>query len=155
MTHYYFGFRVKNMLLILLAIMLVSCQDTNTYSSKLITISTSLKNASQIASQGGRYYIEFSPNITNMPLNQYFDLEVLIKGATQQPLSHSVNLTFDAGMKAHNHGMNVKPIIKSLGKGRFKIEGVLLHMPGKWFIRFTLLRGAMSDYAESDVFIAL
>lgn len=155
MKHYNFEYRVKVSLLILLLIMLTSCQGTTTPSSKVVTAKISLENASQIASQGGRYYIEFSPSITDMPLNQYFDLTVLIKGATQQPLSHSVRLTFDAGMKAHNHGMNVKPIIKPLGKGKFKIEGVLLHMPGKWFIRFNLLRGAMSDYAESDVFVAL
>ncbi len=155
MKYFIFGSVSKVKLLIILSILLASCQGVSTSSSKRVMAQTSLKNTSQIASQSGRYHIEFSPSITDMPLNQYFDLEVLVKGTTQQPLSHSISLTFDAGMKAHNHGMNVKPIIKRLGKDKFKIEGVLLHMPGKWFIRFNLFRGAMSDHAESDVFVAI
>lgn len=153
MKRYVFNNRANIKLLVFLSVALASCHDAVVPNSEIVTVKTSLKNASQIISRSGQYHIEFSPNVNNLPLNQYVDLDVLVKGATQQTLSHPVRLTFDAGMRAHNHGLNVKPIITALGKGKFKIEGVLLHMPGQWFMRFNIFRGAISDYAESDVFI--
>jgi hypothetical protein len=154
MKSYPFGGINKINLLILFVFVLSSCNGA--VASKKRTIQyTSLKNAAHITSKSGRYSIEFSPSMTDMPLNHYFDIDVLVTGITQQPLSHTVRLTFDAGMKAHNHGLNVKPIITSQGNGKFKIEGVLLHMSGTWFLRFNLFRGVMSDHAEFDVLVDL
>ena len=35
-------------------------------------------------------------------------------------------------MPDHRHGMNYTPAIRALGSGRFRAEGLLLHMPGRW-----------------------
>jgi hypothetical protein len=42
----------------------------------------------------------------------------------------------DATMPEHRHGMNYRAGIKSLGEGRWRAEGLLLHMPGRWELRF-------------------
>lgn len=112
------------------------------------------ENISSIYSQGGGYTVAFTPNSSQMPLNQYFDLDVSVLGATKQLLTYEVELEIDAGMRAHNHGMNVKPIIKTLGKGKFRVEGMLLHMPGEWFISFVIRRGTMTDRAEIKLIIS-
>lgn len=41
----------------------------------------------------------------------------------------------DATMPAHRHGMNYKPSIQALGPGRWRVEGLLFHMPGQWALR--------------------
>ncbi len=81
-------------------------------------------------------------------------MEVIITGPTKQALAYPVELEIDAGMKAHNHGMNVNPQIKALGNGQFKVEGLLFHMPGDWFLSFVIRRGAMSDKAEMNLVVS-
>ena len=46
-------------------------------------------------------------------------------------------VSFDASMPDHNHGMVVtasKP--KLLADGRYEVQGVKLHMPGAWQLKF-------------------
>jgi hypothetical protein len=38
----------------------------------------------------------------------------------------------DAWMPAHRHGMNYRPGVTALAPGRFRAEGLLFHMPGRW-----------------------
>jgi hypothetical protein len=47
-------------------------------------------------------------------------------------------LDVDAHMPAHRHGMNYRPSVAPAGGGRFRAEGLLLHMPGAWEFRFDL-----------------
>ena len=35
-------------------------------------------------------------------------------------------------MPLHRHGMNYRPEVKALAPGRWRVEGLLFHMPGKW-----------------------
>ena len=44
----------------------------------------------------------------------------------------------DAEMPMHKHGMNYRPSVTPLGMGRFKVQGMLFHMPGVWQFRFDL-----------------
>jgi hypothetical protein len=41
----------------------------------------------------------------------------------------------DATMPEHRHGMNYRPSAKPLGDGRWRVEGMAFHMPGKWELR--------------------
>jgi hypothetical protein len=41
----------------------------------------------------------------------------------------------DAVMPEHQHGMNYRPTVKPLGDGRWRAEGLLFHMPGRWELR--------------------
>lgn len=38
----------------------------------------------------------------------------------------------DASMPEHRHGMNYRPSLKPLGDGRWRVEGLMFHMPGRW-----------------------
>lgn len=38
----------------------------------------------------------------------------------------------DAHMPEHRHGMNYRPRLTALGDGRWRAEGLLFHMPGRW-----------------------
>lgn len=45
-------------------------------------------------------------------------------------------LAMDATMPEHRHGMNYQPQLKALGDGLWQVQGVLLHMAGRWELRF-------------------
>jgi hypothetical protein len=42
----------------------------------------------------------------------------------------------DATMPEHRHGMNYRPSLQSLGGGRWRVEGLLWHMAGRWELQF-------------------
>lgn len=42
------------------------------------------------------------------------------------------DVTVDATMPAHRHGMNYQPDITNIGEQAFKAENLVFHMPGHW-----------------------
>jgi hypothetical protein len=42
----------------------------------------------------------------------------------------------DAHMPEHRHGMNYRPSVKQIDGGRYRSEGWLFHMPGRWEFLF-------------------
>lgn len=44
-------------------------------------------------------------------------------------------LRVDAQMPEHRHGMNYRPSVQPLGAGRWRAEGLLWHMSGRWELR--------------------
>src|SRR5687767_789468 len=47
-------------------------------------------------------------------------------------------LKVDAQMPEHRHGMNYAPSVKRLAPGRWRAEGLMFHMPGRWELAFEL-----------------
>lgn len=103
-----------------------------------------------LLSKGGTYAIEWKSVPAPIPMNSYFDLDVLVSQPLK-PLNHDVKLEVNAGMLAHNHGMYTKPIIEKLKRGHFRVRGMLLHMTGEWRITFRVARGEMVESAIADV----
>lgn len=54
-------------------------------------------------------------------------------------------LLVDAWMPEHRHGMNYRPSVTALGDGRYRAEGLLFHMPGRWEYRFELRGGGGTE----------
>ena len=140
--------KIRSLLLWLVLISIFTACDSSKSPEHKTSVLPLAENLDFVESMGKNYVIFFSPPIKQMPLNRYFDMEVTIKNSVKQVLKFPVALEIDAGMKAHNHGMNTKPIIESLGSGRFKVKGMLFHMSGEWFLSFKVMRGVISDKAE-------
>jgi sugar lactone lactonase YvrE len=68
-----------------------------------------------------------------------FALEVDALDAQGRPLE-GVELRCDAEMPQHRHGMNVVPRAMAIAPGRWRVEPLLLHMPGRWELLFDLKR---------------
>jgi hypothetical protein len=62
-----------------------------------------------------------------------------------------VTLAVDAAMPQHGHGMNRVPHVEKMGAGRFHVDGLDFHMPGKWELYFDVARGARVERAQTDV----
>ena len=52
----------------------------------------------------------------------------------QVTLLPDAELSIDASMPAHQHGMNTLPVATAQGDGSFLVEGMHFHMTGYWEI---------------------
>lgn len=60
-------------------------------------------------------------------------------------------LTIDATMPAHRHGMNYKPDVSAAGEGRYEARGFLFHMPGAWQFAVTIHSNGAPSRLKLDV----
>ena len=62
-------------------------------------------------------------------------------------------LRVDAQMPAHRHGMNYRARVAPQGEGRYRAEGLLFHMPGKWQFLFDVERPGGTERLTADVLV--
>ena len=62
-----------------------------------------------------------------------------------------LTVAVDARMPAHQHGMKQVPSVHPLGDGRFRVEGMLLHMTGHWELYVDVTSGAVTERAQWDL----
>ena len=65
------------------------------------------------------------------------------------PAPEAVKL--DAWMPEHRHGMNYQPTIAALGGGRYRAEGLMFHMPGRWEFVFEVRAGGKAERLAQSV----
>lgn len=77
----------------------------------------------------GKRYVAALQLPAPLPLSQFFSFDLAVSardgGRADAP-------RVDATMPQHGHGMNYRPTLESLGEGRYRVNGMLLHMPGRW-----------------------
>jgi hypothetical protein len=59
-------------------------------------------------------------------------------------------LRVDAQMPEHRHGMNYKAKVVPQGPGRWRAEGLMFHMPGRWQFVFDVEGGGRRERLTSD-----
>lgn len=84
-----------------------------------------------------------------IPMAQHFALEVQLcdKGGISTARLHKA----DATMPEHRHGMNYRPLITPLSDGRYRVEGMMLHMAGHWQLAFEVRAGKETIVLTHDV----
>ncbi len=78
-------------------------------------------------------------------MNEPFDFTVRVTPADD------VALEVDAAMPEHRHGMIRKPVITPTGDGTFRVDGMLLHMAGRWEVYFDVTRRGVTERAECEI----
>ena len=73
--------------------------------------------------------VAFVPDPAPWAVSRHFALRGELCGAGRL-------LRVDADMPAHRHGMNYRPTLSLQPDGSFVAQGLLLHMPGRWRLRF-------------------
>jgi hypothetical protein len=91
---------------------------------------------------GGLFRVAWTSTPDPIPFNASFALDVTVTSVRHpdQPLPHAT-LEANALMPEHGHGMNTKPRVTPLGDGRFRVDGMLFHMPGLWNLVFVVKDG--------------
>jgi len=87
-----------------------------------------------------RYVVAFraSPEV-----GKFFSVEIAACAKPGSPAPESLKI--DGHMPEHRHGMNYAPEVKPLGPGRWRAEGLMFHMPGKWELVFEIRAAGRSD----------
>jgi hypothetical protein len=82
-------------------------------------------------------------------VGKHFALELAVcpKAGAQAPESVRV----DAHMPEHRHGMNYKAQVVAAPGGRYKAEGMMFHMPGRWELVFDVRSGGKTDRLTQSI----
>ncbi len=100
-----------------------------------------LKGAQKVES--ANYILVYRTQPGKIVIGKKFTMDLAICPKDTNSVADGVNL--DAQMPAHGHGMNYKPTIKPAGNGRFRADGMMLHMPGRWEFTFSVNGGGKTD----------
>ena len=120
-----------------------------------------------VVSNDGRYRVCVTTVPDPVPLNEPFTIGVSVYEAPgRSRLAQNVILEVDATMPEHHHGMTLKPQVRAIdgpevqdllpghgamGNGRFDINGMLFHMPGRWEIHMDITHGAITERAQLEI----
>ena len=90
-----------------------------------------LQGAATVASAEG-FRISYRLDPKTPAVSEAFALELSVCGPSG---AYEGPFRVDADMPAHRHGMNYRPTVTPVAPGRFRADGMVLHMQGDW--RFT------------------
>lgn len=85
-----------------------------------------------------------------IPVNEHFTMEFTVT-AIASGMKIPEQIVVNADMPSHGHGMNTKPRLTALGNNRWKVEGMLFHMPGAWEIYVYIGSNAAMERAAFPV----
>ena len=76
-----------------------------------------------------------------IPVGKHFSIDLVLCARDGVALPAEVRV--DATMPEHKHGMNYRPSVAAQGAGRWRAEGLMFHMPGRWELVFELRGSGM------------
>jgi len=99
--------------------------------------------------QGASHSAALAADPSDIVIGHVFATEITACRSDGTPFDGEI--TLNATMPAHGHGMNTAAEIVRLGPGRFRAEGLMFHMPGVWRVQLQLSDQATDDDLEADV----
>lgn len=91
-----------------------------------------------------RYTATLEPS-QPLKARQMMKLQVALRDAAGNPVD-GARIEVDGGMPQHGHGLPTKPrVTKSLGDGRYEIEGLRFNMGGWWELHLAVQSPAGAD----------
>ena len=93
------------------------------------------------------YLIAFRPEPLRIEVGQPFSLLFNICAKSNTP---GELLAVDAQMPDHKHGMNYRTTIVPGGDGRYRVDGLVFHMPGHWELSIDVRAGEESERLTHD-----
>jgi hypothetical protein len=88
------------------------------------------------------YLVAFRPEPLRIEVGEPFSLLFNVCTKSNSP---GELVAVDAQMPEHRHGMNDRPTIVSLGEGRYRVDGMMFHMAGRWEISIDVRAGEESE----------
>lgn len=92
---------------------------------------TDLDLATEKMTDGGTFMVAYSTMPAEIPLNEDFMVMVALSDMNGAP-ALSTEVSVDATMPEHGHGMNQVPMMMDMGNGMWHAEGMRFHMEGYW-----------------------
>ena len=103
-------------------------------------------------SSRGTFQIEVTPKGGPVPTNEPFAVHVKVTDPeTGDPFTAFDEITLDARMPGHDHGMTRDVELVAAGPpGEFVAEGLLFHMIGYWEFHVDVVQGPRMERAQVD-----
>lgn len=96
-----------------------------------------------------RYGLVFRTLPEKIEIGRHFAVELALCAKEGAPTPQSVRV--DAHMPEHRHGMNYKTTVISSGPGKYRAEGLMFHMPGRWEYIFEVRAGGAPERLTASV----
>ena len=96
------------------------------------------------------YMIAFRPDPIRIEVGAPFSLVLNICTKKNKPAEL---VSIEATMPEHKHGMNYKPTITAGADGRYRADGFLFHMPGRWELNFNVRSGEEIEQLSHDILL--
>jgi hypothetical protein len=97
-----------------------------------------------------RAIVAFRPEPLRIEVGQPFSLLLNVCTRRNNPAEL---VAVDAQMPEHRHGMNYRPTIVSAGEGRFRAEGLVFHMPGRWELDIDVRAGSETERLSHEIIV--
>ncbi|MEM6671852.1 MAG: FixH family protein [Planctomycetota bacterium] len=102
-------------------------------------------------SSEGTFEARLVPEPVDIPNNEPFAMRLALVGPDGEAFVDYDEVTLDARMPAHGHGM-LRDVDLELEKdGTLRAEGLLFHMAGHWEIHVDVRRGPWIERAQASV----
>ncbi len=98
--------------------------------------------------RGEHHLLAYAPDPAPIARGRHFALEVVVCPAPGRSQPERLNL--DARMPEHGHGMGYSPQARLMMPGRWRVEGFMLHMAGRWTFSFELGGPGGTERLEED-----
>jgi len=95
------------------------------------------------------YAIMFRTLPEKIVMGQHFAVEFALCANAGAALPESVRV--DAHMPDHRHGMNYKTVVNGNGPLRYRAEGLMFHMPGRWAYVFEVRSAGETERITTSV----
>lgn len=93
--------------------------------------------------ESARYTVMYRALPEKIPMGRHFSLELAVCASAGAPVPESVSV--DARMPEHRHGMNYRASVTREAGGRYRADGLMFHMPGRWELVFDLRAAGRTD----------
>ena len=92
------------------------------------------------------YVLAYRTQPEKVLIGQHFAVELALCAKDGAAAPDGVRV--DAHMPEHRHGMNYKTAVTSIGAGKYRAEGLMFHMPGRWEYIFEVRSGGTAGVPE-------
>jgi hypothetical protein len=96
-----------------------------------------------------KYALAYRTQPEKVVIGQHFVVELALCAKEGAAAPESVRV--DAFMPEHRHGMNYKTVVTSTGAGKYRAEGLMFHMPGRWEYIFEVRAAGATERVTASV----
>ena len=97
------------------------------------------------------YLVVFRTQPAPIETGRHFAVELIVCPKGSAGAAEAVRV---AGfMPEHGHGMNYQAAVTPLGAGRYRAEGLMFHMPGRWDFIFDVRAGGRTERLRRSVLL--
>jgi len=96
-----------------------------------------------------KYVLAYRTLPEKIVIGEHFAVELALCVKEGSAMPESVRV--DAQMPEHRHGMNYKTKVTSSGAGKYRAEGLMFHMPGRWEYLFEVRAGGATERLTTSI----